>query len=485
MESISIKRAAIINFISRYSTIFIQLLINSILARLLTPDDYGIVAIITVFISFFSIIADMGIGPAIIQYKNLNNKEISDIFIFTFFVAIIITVGFIGFSYPLSIFYTNKIYIKLGMILSIGIFFNVLNIVPNSLLLKNKKFKTLGIRNIIITIICGIITIILALNNFKYYSLVINSVLVGFLTFIFNILYSKIRIYFSFSFESIKKIREFSSYQFGFNFINYFARNLDNLLIGKFMGQVSLGYYDKAYKLMLYPVQNLTHAITPILHPILSEYADNKEIIYKQYIKIINILAYIGIFISVFCFFSSQEIITIMFGKGWELSIPTFKILSIGIIFQMILSSSGVIFQSTNSTRYMFRCGIISTVIMVISILVGILSKNLSLLAICLTLSFILNFFQTYYIMVIKVFNKKFLDFLSEFKPIIIIGLIMIILNNIFNNILNSINILLLRATMKFIITFIGYLIGIIVTGDIKYIIIYCSQYKSKKEVEN
>lgn len=99
MDNISIKKAIMINFVSKYSNVFIQLIINSILARLLTPDDYGIVAVITVFINFFTIIADMGIGPAIIQYKDLGEKQISDIFVFTFFVSVLISIGFVAFSY--------------------------------------------------------------------------------------------------------------------------------------------------------------------------------------------------------------------------------------------------------------------------------------------------------------------------------------------------------------------------------------------------
>ena len=309
---LEIKKATIINFISKYSNIIVQLILNSILARILTPDDYGIVAVITVFISFFTLIAEMGIGPSIVQNRDLTDEDLSNIFIFTLIMAVVISLGFVIFSYPLSIFYKDRVYISLGSILAIGIFFNVLNIVPNALLRKNKQFKSLGIRTVIINTLCGFFTIILAINGAKYYSLVINTSLVGFLTFILNLYYSKMSIYYKFSFSSVRKIKEYSSYQFAFDFINYFSRNLDNLLVGKLMGQIMLGYYDKAYRLMLYPVQNLTHVITPVLHPILSDYQHNREVIYDQYIKIVKLLSLIGVFFSVFCYFSADEIINIM-----------------------------------------------------------------------------------------------------------------------------------------------------------------------------
>lgn len=466
MSNISIKKAVLINFISKYSNVLIQLIINSVLARLLTPDDYGIVAIITIFIGFFTIIADMGIGPAIIQYKDLNKRQISDIFIFTFFIAILISIVFIGFSYPLSIFYNNKVYIPLGIILSIGIFFNILNIVPNSLLLKDKQFKALGIRNVIVTMIGGIITIVLALNGAKYYALVINSAFVGFLTFIFNYFYSKLKIYFSFSFESIKKIKDFSTYQFAFNFINYFSRNLDNLLIGKFMGQVALGYYDKAYKLMLYPVQNLTHVITPVLHPILSDYQNDRNRIYNEYVKIVKLLSLLGIFFSVFSFFASDEIINIMFGNQWSNSILSFKILSVSICIQMILSSSGTIFQATGETRKLFLAGAIGAIFNIIGIIVGVIMGKIEYVACGIVIAYIINFIAGYYILINKVFHKSLLKFLLNFKSTIIIGLICSISSLIFNIKIYNV---FISVLYKLTICTISYIIGLLMTKEAKF----------------
>lgn len=465
MSNISIKKATLINFISKYSNIVIQLLINSILARLLTPDDYGIVAIITVFIGFFTMIADMGIGPAIIQNKDLNKKEISDIFIFTIFIAIVISIGFTLFSIPLSRIYSNKVYIYLGMILSIGIFFNVLNIVPNAILLKNKKFKALGIRTVIITVIGGIITIIFAFKGAKYYALVINSVFVGVTTFIFNYFYSNLSINLSFSFESIKKIKEFSTYQFGFNFINYFSRNLDNLLIGKVMGQVVLGYYDKAYKLMLYPVQNLTHVITPVLHPILSDYQHDKNKIYNQYMKVINILSLLGVFILVFCYFSANEIILIMFGEQWHKSINTFKILSITIWIQILMSSTGSIFQSIGATKLLFKCGLITTMINILAIIIGVILKKIEFVALCIVISFTVNWIITFYYLIKKALNKSFIEFIKQFKECAIIIIIMILG---FLIIPLKVDNIIISVVLKFLLAIILYIIGLIITKKYK-----------------
>lgn len=468
MSDISIKKAVIINFISKYSNIIVQLILNSILARLLTPNDYGVVAVITVFTTFFGIISNLGIGSAVIQNKELEEEDITSIYSFTIIIAIITAIVFIIFSIPLSYFYVNKVYIKLGAILSFSIFFNVLNMVPNALLSKDKRFKEMGIRTVLVTIASGIITIILAFLGFKYYAIVINSVLVAFFSFICNYKLSKLKMKFSLKKESLNKIKKFSTYQFGFSLVNYFSRNLDNLLIGKIMGNSLLGYYDKAYKLMLYPVQNLTNVITPVLHPILSEYQHDKERIYNEYMKIVKLLGLIGIFIAVFCFFSADEIIRIMFGANWEKSIPSFKILSISIVIQMMTSSCGVIFQATNETKKLFLCGNINTIINVLFIIIGIFAGKIEYVAIAIVVGFYINFFVNYYLIIKKIFNKSLLNFFKVFIPILIIAILCMLSLYIFKIKFNNV---LFSIVCKFIIGFVTYVIGLFITNQWKFMI--------------
>lgn len=466
MSKVSLKEAAVITFISKYGNIFIQLVINSILARLLTPDDYGVVAVITVFTGFFTLVADMGIGPAIIQNKTLNDKDISSIFNFTVISGVIVASIFCLLSYPLSLFYKEEIYIYLGLLMSLSIFFSVLNIVPNALLLKNKEFKVIGIRTISITFICGMITIILAFLKWKYYAIVMNSILVALFTFIFN--YRNVDIQRSrfICKDSLQKISSYSKYQFGFGFVNYFSRNLDNLLIGKILGPIQLGFYDKAYKLMMYPISNLTYVITPVLHPILSDYQHDKNYIYKQYIKIVKILSLLGVFISVYCFYSADEAILIMFGNQWIESIGTFRILSLTIWTQMIMSSTGTIFQSLGETRYLFKTGYITAMINAAGIVIGLLLGKLEYIAIMICFTFNINLIITFYILV-KLLNKSVISFFKLFIPELFISFIMIIVLNFSKHII--IQNILLSAIFKFLIAGISYMLGLYLTKSSRY----------------
>lgn len=462
--STNLKNGFIINFMAKYSNIIIQILITSILARLLTPQEYGVISIVTIFIVFFNMLGDMGIGPAIIQYKNLNKDDISSIFIFTFFIAICLGIIFFVFSYFIAYLYNNNIYIPIGHLLCLVVFFNVLCIVPNNVLLRDKHFKVVGICALVSNVISGIIAIVLAYIGFSYYALVINSILQGFISFLMLFHFSRIKINVkSYSINPIKRISHFSIYQFLFNFINYFSRNFDNLLIGKYIGINQLGYYDKAYKLMLYPVQNLTFVITPVLQPVLSDYQYDKNVVLLYYKKIVKVLALLGCFISIFCFFSAKEIILIMFGKQWLGSVITFKVLSVSIIFQMILSSSGAIFQAMNSTKYLFITGLISAITMIILVILGLTVRKIEYIAIALVLGFIINFIQGYYVLLKNVFQQSFYEFLTEFKSVILISFLMIIAYNLLKvNISNY----FIAFTIKFVIGIISYIMGLFITKE-------------------
>lgn len=237
------------------------------------------------------------------------------------------------------------------------------------------------------------------------------------------------------------------------------------------MGMDALGYYDKSYKLMLYPVQNLTFVITPVLQPVLSEFQHRKDIILMHYKKIAKILALMGAFITVFCFFSAREIILIMYGERWIGSINSFRILSISIVIQMVLSSSGSIFQATGHTKELFQTGVISACTMILFIIIGLRLGKIEYLVGLLVLGFLLNFIQGYYILIKKVFQQSYFSFLKEFVSTIIIMSLMaaayiVIYRVIKLNIPNTI----ISAAVKFIIGIVFYAIGLVITREYNFI---------------
>ena len=462
-----LKKGIIINFFTTYSNIVIQIILSMILARLLSPKEFGVVAIVLVFVTFFQLLSDMGLGPAIIQNNDLDEKDISNIFIFSLVMGAIASLAFYFGSDLIAIFYNDLIYIKIGKLLSISIFFFTLNIVPLALNRRKHKFKLVGIITIFVNLFSGIMAIIMAYKGYSYYAIIYRTIVNSILIFIFSFYFSKLKIYYTFNIKSIKKVFSYSVYQFLFNTINYFSRNLDNILIGKYLGVVSLGFYDKAYRLMLYPVQSLTGVITPVMHPILSKYQNDKKLIFSTYLKVVKILALLGIPISIFLYFSTKEIIIIMYGEGWIESIPVFKILACTVWIQVILSSSGSIFQAAGKTKHLFISGFLSAIMMVSGIVYGVSRGDLKSVGLGLLVAFLVNFIQAYYILIKITLKQSLKEFYKVLLNPAIIGIIMLVFFNMINIEIDNI---FISFGIKVLVAIISMGIGLILTKEYKNI---------------
>lgn len=417
----SLKHETVFYGISKYANVFVTLLTTSILSRILTPSEFGVVSVVTVFTAFFAILSDMGLGTAVIQNKSLTEDETSDIFSFSVYAALVLGVVFLLLGMPVSWFYGDKVYLRICVLLSLSVFFNAVNIIPNAVLMKNKRFGLVGKRLIAVSVATGVIAIAMALAGFSFYAIVFQSIFQAFFIFLWNYWNTRLKFRFRFNGESIQKVRQYSSYQFSYSLINYFARNLDNLLIGKVLGSVSLAYYDKGYRLMMYPVQNLTYVINPILHPVLSDYQNNKAYIYDAYMKVVRILSLLGVFISFYCFWASEEIIMVFFGSQWADSVPVFRLLSLSVWPQLVSTSAGSIYQSTGNTKLMFKSGTIHFSTAIALIVVGVFSGDLIVVALLVAVSLYLRFFIDYYFLIVKGFGYSYRVFLREFRADILI----------------------------------------------------------------
>ena len=468
--SINLKNATYINIIARYSVVFIQIIYNAILARLLTPEDYGIVAIINVFIVFFAILADMGIGSGIIQKKDLSDDDIQSIFSFCFLLSLLLVILFVALLYPISLFYNDYVYLKVAPFLAIIVFFSSMNTVPNAILLKEKKFIVIGIRQIVTSIVGSMIAIPMAYLGAGYYSLIAYAIFYAVATFVWNYKQSGLVLKYNWNKSSVNKIKTYSSFLFGFNIMNYFSRNLDNILIGKFMGISKLGHYAIAYQLMIMPLTIFTSVLTQALHPILSEKQDDIDYIYDTYLKTIKMLAIVGIYISVFCFFTSDSLINIIYGNQWQESVNYFRILSTSIWVQMICATSGAMFQVLNKTRTQFMRGIIMTVTILSCIILGIYFNDMSVVVTGIAIAYYSNFITMLIFLVHGGFNKSVVDFLKRLVPNIMSAAILVLVFMLLSRL--PITNLIVHFIVKLAISGLSYIIILKLLKQSKYLLL-------------
>ena len=422
----SLKKSALIVAGGKYANILCAFLANIILSRLLTPEDFGIIAVVTVFSTFFSLFSDMGFGAGVIQNKELNKEDINNIFSFTIYLASALAIIFFFLSYGIAKVYDNSVYVSVGKLLSIALFFSTANMIPNSVMMREKRFLAVGIRSIVVAVITYVITIFLAVCGFKYYALVFQTIISNVAIFTWNLVSTRLKFYFYPKRQAIQKILSFSVYNFIYDLINYFSRNLDNMLTGKTMGSAALGYYNKAYTLMLYPTNYLTNVITPVLHPVLSDYQNDRDYIYKQYLKIFKLLFGVGIFFTVCCFAASQEVVRVLFGAQWGMSVECVHILSWTICVQMVCASCTSIFRSLGRTDLRMKSSFIYVPVQIAFIAVGAYSGSIITLSWWVAVSYILRFVIEYYYLIHKAFSKSVVEFIKDIRALLLDYLILL-----------------------------------------------------------
>lgn len=465
---------------AKYIGLLIQLLITAVLSRLLTPSDFGVVAIATVFIVFFNLLTDFGIGVAVIQDKTLQQQDMKGIFTFSILLGICLSAAFFMLAIAIARIYSIPILNNICHLLSLSVLFTSLNVIPNALLLREKQFKFIAARTLVVQLLGGAMGIIAALMGKGVYALVIHSISSSFFLFIINYVKNPLGISLKIDLGPVKRIFGYSVYQFAFNFVNYFSRNLDTLFIGRFLSTSALGYYDKAYRLMLLPIENLTHVLSPVIHPFFSDFQKDKRKILEGYSRIVYFLAIIGFPLSAFLHFASEEIIFIVFGPQWRQSIPIFQILALSVGFQIVLSSSGSIFQAANNTKLLFISGLLSAFFMVVSICYGVfILKSLQAVAYGLLAAFIINFLQCYILLIKVVLKGSFSKFLIVFRGPAILFLLICITEFLYRNLL-KINGILPNFVLKTLLSGIVIAIGIFLTGDYRSIKTFLLSFKKR-----
>lgn len=445
--------------LAKYTGIFISLGITAILARHVSPAAFGTMAVATVIMAFLDIFSDLGIGAAIIQFKDLTKKQINSLFMVGCLAGLLLSVGLFFLSTPLAVYYNDVQLIPICRWLSLTLLFYALNIVPNGLMLKNKRFKVVSIRTLSFQIISGSIAIWGALQGWGIYALLVSPIITSFGVLCVNFYNYPQKIILDIDLDAVRRVWKYSSFQFLFNVTNYFSRNLDKLIIGKYLSMSDLGYYDKSYRLMQLPLQNITFVITPVLHPILSSLQDNKDELANKNTKLTTLLSQISFPLGIILYFCGGNIIEIIFGPAWKPAIPIFKILAMSVPLQVILSTSGSIFLASGKSNHLFYMGIINTSITVIGFIVAaIYYKTIDSMAWAWDITLLIGFFITYWLMYRRTFNSSFLNYFKSFLPQVINSTIVVLIIWLFDtniDISNNLISIFLKSIIVVICTFV------------------------------
>jgi len=408
-----------------------------ILARLLSPKDFGLIGLAGAFTWFIPIFRDIGLNTAIVQSQELDNLKLSSVFWVQLLLSIFCTIITIILSPFAAIFFNERRLRSIVIAISFGFTLIGLGALHEALLVKYLRFKAIAIRDIFADLAGGVSGVVFAFLGFGVWALVIqmNSSLLVRAILLWKL--EKWRPYLKLSLKKIKPLIEFGLFKTLQRFIFVIKAKLDYFLIGKFLGAEALGYYMIAFNFTRKPISQISMAILDVTFPALSQLQKEPSRFRSAYLRIIKYIsmmafpAFTGILIM------APEIVLTLYGKKWEITIPLIRVLSIWGIMNMIAQPAGSVFFALGRAKMASKWEFAQAVIMISIISIGV---KWGILGICWSwvISWIIIFPINQYI-ANRLLNMNFIELARNSKlgaqmtvcMIGVVSLLKFILNNL------------------------------------------------------
>ncbi len=367
----AVKGAGVAVF-SQISTFVIQMVSTVILARILTPDDFGLVAMVTSISMLFKMFRTMGLTQATVQAEIITHKQISTLFWINIGFCVLITLALMCLSPVIAAFYKEPQLKAIAIVLSLDIILGGGATQHLALLKRNMQFVKITLTEIISSIISVIVAIVFAMNGFGYWALVARRLALGVSITIGAWLCCRWTPSLPSYGTGVKPMLKFGLHSIGAFTVDYFSRNLDKLLIGWKFGPQALGFYDKAFQLFAAPSQQLTVPLTSVAVSTLSRLRDEPERYNRYYLKAVSILGFLGMLVSLILTIIGQDFILFLLGPQWGKAGQLFSVFGLGIGIMLVSGTHRWLHLSQGNADRLFSWGIINSLLTIMFLIVGL-----------------------------------------------------------------------------------------------------------------
>lgn len=416
-------RALSWSFGSKIITQIISIIFGIVLARLLLPEDFGLVAMAMVMMGFAGLLADVGLGSALIQKKDATEDHFSSVFWANIGIGVVLTIALVQLSPLVAAFFNQPKLEEIVSLLSVNFIVGALAMVPTTRLSKQLAFREIALINFVGMSVSGGVAIVLAMKGYGYWSLVaqrlIERGLVTVLVWVVGRWTPKLR----FDGKAFRELFGFGSYVFLTGSIRYAAVQADKLLIGKFLNATSLGLYDKAYSMMLFPLQNISHVIGQVMFPSLSQIQDDPTRVRDLYLRMTRAISLVTFPMMAGMFVVVDSFVLGVLGEKWIEIIPLFKIFCVVGFFVSIATVTGPIYQSLGRAKLQLKVNLVNQPIQIVGVVAG-LYWGLQGVAIGFAITTIFGVFFTWWF-VSSLLEIRIWRILSNLLPTLLLSLLM------------------------------------------------------------
>lgn len=358
--------------LQKYSTMFIQFISGIILARLLTPYDYGCIGMLSIFMVIAEAFIDGGFGSALIQKKRPSQDDYSTIFWWNLSMAVLMYAVLFVSAPSIAKFYDIPLLSSVLRVQGIVLFIYAFNIVQRNQLRKQMNFKVLSIVTICTSIVSLCVTVFMAFKGYGVWALVTQNLISAAIPAFVFWFFIKWRPGFVFSWSAFKELFSFGFFMFLTNLLNQFGQQIQGLLIGKVYNPSTMGYYSKAHNTESMASTSISSVLTQVTYPLYSEAQDNKTQLCNMIKRITMTLAYISFPLMFILLLCAKPLFLLLYSDRWLPSVPYFQVLCIMGFAYCLQSVNNQSIAAVGKSRVMFIWTLVKRIVGISTIVGGL-----------------------------------------------------------------------------------------------------------------
>jgi PST family polysaccharide transporter len=362
----------VVTFVTQLTTLGLHTVSTVVLARLLTPQDYGLVAMVLVFTMFAKRFQDLGLSSATIQKDGLTHDQVSTIFWLNVAVGAGLSITVAAIAPALAWFYQREAVLWITLASSANFLIASLGAQHAVLLKREMRFGALAGRQIVSSALGLSVSIVMALQGFGYWALVVGELTTATAGTLLLWKNSGWRPGPPRRGAGVRRLVRFGANVTGFEMTNYFSRNADKLLIGRVWGADALGIYGRAYSLLMLPINNLRGPLNDVAFPVLSQLRHDAPRYREYFSRYQSLLAFASMPLAAFLFISAGPLIAVALGARWAESARIFSVLAVTGFVQPTAATRGLVLMSTGQDARYLRLGIWNAVVYGAAFVIGV-----------------------------------------------------------------------------------------------------------------
>jgi O-antigen/teichoic acid export membrane protein len=343
-----------------------------VLARLLTPADYGIAGMAFIFSGLATIFSDLALGGALVQRRHITEEDRSTVFWAALAFSFVIAGVCVALSPFVADFFGRHEVEKLVIVLSASVPLSALTTTQVALLTRRLAYRSLEIRQML-GILCGAVAALaFAAAGFGPWAIVANSLVASGVSALLVWRFSSWRPRLVFSSSRLRDLSGFGLRLFGLRLMNYANLNADNTLVGRFAGASALGVYSLAYNVMFTPMIRIANPISSVVYPALARMQDDLPRMRRAWLRSKRLSSSLLAPAFLIALVTAPDAVRVLFGEKWHAAIPVIELLAVAGVAHSLVTLNWTVLQGTGRMKVAFRLGLLVSALTVAAFAVGV-----------------------------------------------------------------------------------------------------------------